>query len=81
MSKDLYNALLFGLIALGLLVVDRVFRINPFLQEEGFYVGGNKSRCGVDLPPCSFPLRCMNGFCRGEESPQLYERNPLPVVP
>jgi hypothetical protein len=35
----------------------------------------------VDLEPCPFPLRCMNGFCMSSDQPQLYDRNPLPVTP
>lgn len=68
-----------ALIAIALLLADRVIRINPYLVEEGFMSGGG--RCGVDLPPCDFPLRCMNGFCRSDKQPQLYDRNPLPVTP
>ena len=69
------------LIALGLLVADRFYRINPFLGIEGFMAGGEPPRCGVDLPPCDHPTRCINGFCRSEGKPQLYDRNPLPVLP
>jgi hypothetical protein len=68
------------LIALGLLVADRFYRINPFLGIEGFQVG-QPARCGVDLPPCDHPTRCINGFCRPPGQPQLYDRNPLPVLP
>ena len=73
--------LIFGCIAVGLLVADRVYRINPFLVSEGFASGGTYQRCGVDLPPCDFPKRCINGICGKVEQRQLYDRNPLPVLP
>jgi hypothetical protein len=81
MSGELNNALLFGLIAFALLVADRYWRINPFLASEGFQISGQPTRCGTDLPPCPHPLRCINAFCRSSEQPQLYDRNPLPVLP
>lgn len=81
MSNKIYTALVLVSIAFALLVADRMFRITPFLVREGFFAGNGPNRCGTDLPPCDFPKRCMNGFCRGTEQPQLYDRNPLPVVP
>jgi len=81
MSRELYSALTLGAIAIALLVADRLFRINPFLVSEGFQISGYPTRCGTDLPPCSYGTRCMNGFCRGTDKPQLYDRNPLPVTP
>lgn len=81
MTSDIYNILLVGLFAFALLVIDRHVRINPFLANEGFQVHGYPTRCGTDLPPCSHGKRCMNGFCRSEDIVQLYDRNPLPVVP
>ena len=81
MSGELYSALIVGLIAFILLVVDRFVRINPILVSEGFRISGYPMRCGTDLPPCDFPMRCMNGFCYGTDTPQMYDRNPLPVLP
>ena len=81
MSRDLYTALIFGCIAVGLLIADRLYRINPYLMNEGFTSGGVYQRCGVDLPPCNFPTRCMNGICGKPEQRQLHDRNPLPVLP
>ena len=82
MASDLYTVLIFGCIAVGLLVADRIYRINPYLTSEGFTSGGGAyQRCGVDLPPCAFPTRCMNGICGDPQQRQLYDRNPLPVLP
>ena len=80
---EVYLVLLFGGLALALLVVDRIFRIQPFMERQGFQSGGSASiqRCGVTMPPCPHPLRCMNGLCRSEEEPVVREKNPLPVVP
>ena len=70
------------LIAFGLLVLDRMVRITPFLEREGYksYSGGLQ-RCGVDMEPCPHPLKCMNGLCRTVDQPELVDRNPLPVLP
>jgi hypothetical protein len=52
------------------------------LELEGFLSGGGQpQRCGVDLAPCPHPQKCMNSFCAGTDTPQLRDRNPLPVVP
>jgi hypothetical protein len=81
MSRELFAALILGAIAIALLIADRLFRINPFLVSEGFQISGYPKRCGTDLPPCPHETRCMNGFCRETDKPQLYDRNPLPVTP
>jgi hypothetical protein len=81
MKPDLYHVGLIAVLAFLLLVADRIIRINPYLASEGFQVAGQPQRCGTDLEPCPFPKRCMNGFCYGEDTPQMYDRNPLPVLP
>lgn len=68
-------------IALALLLLDRRVRISPFLERQGFMAGRGGRRCGVGMPPCPGMQRCMNGFCRSQDEPELYERNPLPVLP
>lgn len=80
MSPEVYSVLIVGCIAVALLVADRIYRINPFLQKEGF-LSGSYTRCGVDLPPCAFGTRCMNGICGDPRQLQLQDRNPLPVLP
>jgi hypothetical protein len=81
MNIDLYSIGIIALLAFLFLVADRIIRINPILASEGFQVYGQPQRCGTDLEPCPFPKRCMNGFCYNTNEPQLYDRNPLPVVP
>ena len=83
MSPEVYSVLMLGCMAVALLVADRIYRINPFLrgQGEGFVIGNRYIRCGVDLPPCAFGTRCMNGICDNPVQAQLRDRNPLPVLP
>jgi len=81
MEVDLYSIGIVLLLAVMLLIADRVYRINPILFREGFAIAGYPERCGVDLGPCPFPKRCMNGFCYSTDEPQMYDRNPLPVLP
>jgi hypothetical protein len=83
MSEELYAVFIFGLLAVILLALDRMYRITPFLVREGFQGFGIPGvRCGVDLPPCNFPMRCINGFCcDSTKTQQLIDRNPLPVIP
>jgi hypothetical protein len=55
--------------------------LNRYVALDGF-LGDRLQRCGVGLAPCSHPMRCVNGFCRSQDyTPQLYDRNPLPVTP
>ena len=58
-----------------LLILDRIYRINS--RVEAFQ---NSIRCGVDLPPCMFGKKCMNGICVGTNVPNL-KPNSLPVFP
>jgi hypothetical protein len=83
MSEELYAVFIFGVLAVILLALDRMYRITPFLVREGFQGFGIPGvRCGVDLPPCNFPMRCINGFCcDSTKTQQLIDRNPLPVIP
>ena len=83
MSEELYTVFIFGVLSVILLALDRMYRITPFLVREGFQGFGIPGvRCGVDLPPCNFPMRCINGFCcDSNKSQQLFDRNPLPVIP
>jgi hypothetical protein len=66
---------LLAMVGVGLLVVDRIYRINPYKEQFS-----NPTRCGVDMPPCSFPNKCANGFCVSENTPPL-PPNGLRVYP
>lgn len=79
-------------IAVGLLVVDRVIRIQPFLRNrlEGFQqpvllpeMGGRARACGVGLRPCPSEqgTKCGNGLCISTNPVPLVEKYPLPVLP
>lgn len=37
--------------------------------------------CGVDLPPCAFGTRCINGYCKTDLQPPLQASSGLPVKP
>ena len=56
-------------------MLDRFYRINRVI-----YSFENPERCGVDLPPCAFGKRCMNGFCVSDSTPIL-KPTMLPVFP
>ena len=87
-----YQLGILGFIAVALLVVDRVVRIDPLLKgklasTEGFKVNtgtGSKragTRCGVDLFPCKSNLRCANGMCISQKTTMPIEAYPLPIYP
>lgn len=48
--------------------------------KEGFE-GELGSMCGVDLPSCKFGTRCINGYCKTENSPSLPPYSELNVEP
>jgi hypothetical protein len=50
------------------------------IAKEGFQAGLPGIRCGVDLPLCSNPSKCVNGFCEKLVQPKLTP-NQLPVFP
>jgi hypothetical protein len=50
------------------------------IVKEGFQAGMPGIRCGVDLPHCSNPLQCVNGFCDKLQQPRLIP-NQVPVFP
>lgn len=87
-----YQLGILGFIAVALLVVDRVIRINPLLNKlrlssEGFKVntgtGSSRKgkRCGLDLFPCGSNLRCANGMCISQDGTMPVESHPLYMLP
>jgi len=62
-------------VGLFLLMLDRFYRVDKVIDS---FV--NPLRCGVDLPPCSFKKRCMNGYCVSDDVPIL-KPTMLPVFP
>jgi hypothetical protein len=86
-----YQLGILGLIAIVLLVVDRVVRIQPLLNtplaEEGFTLNAGTTgrprgnRCGVDIFPCAEGKRCANGMCISQDTTMPVELYPLSVYP
>lgn len=64
------------LIVIALIIIILYTTCNIF--EEGFV---DQGRCGVDLPSCNDGLRCINGYCKSDNPPQLPEMSDLPMVP
>lgn len=69
-----------------LLVACVLFGCSAFMRyrTEG-YVNYNtdvpEGQCGVDLPPCPFGTRCINGYCKTESQPFMDPSSGLPVKP
>ncbi len=79
MTNDVcWNLCIIAIIALIMLVLDRMWRITPILEA---FQGGSEAKCGVDLPPCAHPLRCMNGYCKSQALPYFPQKTDLPVLP
>ena len=74
--SELYFIALILLLAIALLIADRVVRIDRFFDK----VEEAPARCGAGLRPCEHPLRCINGFCAPTETPFL-KKTDLPVLP
>ena len=54
------------------------FRMEGF---ENFETGVPEGMCGVDLAPCPFGTRCINGFCKTENTIPISPSSGLPVKP
>lgn len=53
-------------------------------RSEGFTdfdAGTPKGMCGVDMPPCPFGTRCINGYCKTENTIPISASSGLPVKP
>jgi hypothetical protein len=76
-------------VALTLLIIDRMTRIQPMLKSwktaENFQMpvlwDGRAIACGVGLQPCPESMKCGNGLCISTDPAPLQEKIPLPVLP
>lgn len=79
MNSTVTAGLIILVIAFALLVSGSYLR-----STEGFtnwntnIMGGF---CGVDLPSCPHPLKCINAYCQDPKQPQIPESSGLPVLP
>ncbi len=79
-NKEILSALIILVIACVLFGCSAFMRF----RTEGFQdfaVGVPEGMCGVDLPPCPFGTRCINGFCKTEAQPPFASSSGLPVKP
>jgi len=80
MNQDSVSAIIILLIACVL------FGCSWFLQfrtegYENYATGVPEGMCGVDLPPCPFGTRCINGYCKTDLQPPFSPSSGLPVKP
>lgn len=69
-----------------LLIACVLFGCSAFMRyrSEGFadfQTGVPEGMCGVDLAPCPFGTRCINGYCKTEGQIPLPPSSGLPVKP
>ena len=69
-----------------LLVACVLFGCSAFMQFrtegfENFYTGVPEGMCGVDMAPCPFGTRCINGYCKDESTLPISASSGLPVKP
>lgn len=69
-----------------LLIACVLFGCSAFMRfrTEGFVnymTDVPEGMCGVDLPPCPFGTRCINGYCKTESQPFMPPSSGLPVKP
>ena len=79
-SSETISALVILLIACVLLGCSNFMR----WRTEGFTnydTDVPEGMCGVDLPPCPFGTRCINGFCKTEATIPISPSSGLPVKP
>ncbi len=73
--KDLIPILIILAVACALAVAYGVTR-----EVEGFE-GSIGDRCGVDMAPCAFGTKCINGYCLPTNAPVLPAYSDLKVEP
>lgn len=69
-----------------LLIACVLFGCSAFMRfrTEGYVnypEGGLPGQCGVDLPPCPFGTRCINGYCKTDSQPPMDPSSGLDVKP
>ena len=80
MNNEMVSALIILLVACVLFGCSAFMRF----RTEGFvnyYTSVPEGTCGVDLPPCAFGTRCINGFCKTEDTIPIPSSSGLPVKP
>jgi hypothetical protein len=79
-SNETISALIILLVACVLFGCSAFMRFRTEGFED-FQVGIPEGTCGVDLAPCPFGTRCINGFCRTEDTIPISPSSGLPVKP
>lgn len=80
MNNEIVSAFIILVIACVLLGCNTFMRY----RTEGFtdyYTGIPAGMCGVDMPPCPFGTRCINGYCKTEATIPISPSSGLPVKP
>jgi hypothetical protein len=66
--------LIFVLIALFAVIYLYMMPVPEYFVDAG--------HCGVDLPSCQQPMRCINGYCKFDKpSPTMPPISDLPIRP
>lgn len=79
MKQEIIISLIFLIVACVLLIAQGTrMRIEGYRNLDTNMPYG---MCGVDLPSCVEPLRCINGFCKPQGTPPIPAKSDLPVLP
>lgn len=79
MQQEVIISLIFLIVACVLLVSQSaLYRVEAFRNLNTNLPYG---MCGVDLPSCEDPLRCINGYCKPQGTPAIPVTTDLPVLP
>lgn len=65
--------LIFVLIALFAVIYLYMMPMPEYFVDAG--------HCGVDIPSCQKPLRCINGYCKSDNPPTMPPLSDLPIRP
>jgi hypothetical protein len=68
----------FALIAVLVLYMMPPSMVAVNASDEGFV---DTVRCGVSMPSCDAPLRCVNGYCKSDNPPTMPAVSDLPIRP